>query len=176
MSSFHLDTTFKRILLEALILVTVALAIGLSVNYQMVMNAFNRKAIIQAKPPVATPDVAGPVVAQRLPNPVELDEIEDMLAEGALLVDARNIDDYKAGHLEGAISLPLGEINTKIDSFRQRVNKEQALILYCNGFGCPDSFELGKILLAAGYQDVSVYEGGYPEWRDQGRAVGKGAE
>lgn len=175
MSDFHLSPTYKRIFLEALILTAVAFAIGLSFNYQMVMNAFNRKAVLQPKPSADKADVAG-VVVEDYPTPVELGEIDELLAEGALLVDARNIDAYKAGHLKGAVSLPLGEVDLKIDDFRQQVPADRSLILYCSGFGCPDSFDLGVILLRAGYTDVSVYEGGYPEWRDQGRAVQEGLE
>jgi len=47
------------------------------------------------------------------------------------------------------------------------------LMLYCSGFGCPDSFDLGERLLAEGYLDVRVYEGGFPEWRDAGLPVEK---
>ena len=49
------------------------------------------------------------------------------------------------------------------------------MILYCSGYGCPDSFDLGQILLEEGFRDVRVYEGGMPEWRDQGLPVEKGA-
>jgi len=56
------------------------------------------------------------------------------------------------------------------------VPKEQVLILYCNGFGCPDSFDLGVILLQQGYQEVRAYEGGFPEWRDQGRPISGGGQ
>lgn len=174
MSDFHLSPTYKRIFLEALILTAVAFAIGLSFNYELVMNAFNRKAVVQAKQPAEKVDAGAEVAAQDFPDPIELDEIDEMLAEGAMLVDARNIDDYKAGHLKGAISLSLGEVDSKIDSFKEKIPFDQSLILYCNGFGCPDSFDLGVILLRAGYTDVLVYEGGYPEWRDQGRSLEEG--
>jgi len=175
MSELQLSPTLKRILLEALIIVTLSGTIGLSVNYSMVMNAFTGKAV-QGKPP-ANKQVAkqeSSVAEQLFPNPIELDEIDEMLADGALLVDARNNEDYKAGHLAEAISLPLGQVNSMLDSFRQQVAEDQPLILYCNGFGCPDSFDLGVLLLKAGYQQVWVYEGGFPEWRDAGRPVEEG--
>lgn len=171
MSDFHLNPTYKRILLEALILTAAAFAIGLSFNYQMVMNAFDSKVVMRQKPAVPSVETGGTVGAQAFPSPVELDEVDDLLAEGALLVDARNIDDYKAGHLKGAVSLPIGEVDSRIDDFKRQVQSDRPLILYCNGFGCPDSFDLGVVLLRSGFTDVSVYEGGYPEWRDQGRAL-----
>lgn len=173
MSSLHLSPTFKRILLEALILSTLAFAVGLSMNYQLVMNAFTGKMVAapEKQERIVDDSAVGAVVMQAFPDPVELDEIDELLSEGAQLVDARNIDVYKAGHLKGAISLPLGDVSSMLDSFSQQVPKDRVLILYCNGFGCPDSFDLGVILLEAGYQQVRVYEAGFPEWRDEGRPL-----
>jgi rhodanese-related sulfurtransferase len=48
------------------------------------------------------------------------------------------------------------------------------LVIYCNGYGCPDSFDLGLRLIEAGYRDVRVFEGGLPEWRDAGLPVIEG--
>jgi len=176
----NISPTLKRILLEALVLSTLAFAVGLSVNYQLVMNAFTGKTVSKQDSGKAVskekPDTSVAVVEQVFPEPVELDEIDELLADGALFVDARNIEDYKAGHLVGAIPLPLGEAQVSLESFSGRVVKEQVLILYCNGFGCPDSFDLGVILLEAGYQQVRVYEGGYPEWRDAGRPLEEGLQ
>jgi rhodanese-related sulfurtransferase len=141
----------------------------------MVMNAFSGKTVVetpQEKVPVSP--AGAPAVVLEFPDPVELDEIDELLAEGALLVDARNSDDYRAGHLRGAVSLPLGEIDARLAAFQQQVPKEQILILYCNGFGCPDSFDLGVRLLASGYQQVRVFEGGFPQWRDEGRPLEEG--
>lgn len=176
MSELHLSPTLRRILLEALILSSLAFAVGLSANYSLVMNAFTGKTVVSSgnKPPAVAATAPASVVEQAFPDPVDLDEIDDLLAEGALLIDARNIDDYKAGHLKNAISLPLGDVDRELNSFLQQVGKDQVLILYCNGFGCPDSFDLGQRLIEVGYQQVRVYEGGFPEWRDAGRPLEEG--
>lgn len=176
MSDLPLSPTLKRILLEACILASVAFTVGLSLNYQLVLNAFTGKTVASVSVPQQSAKGASSTenAEERFPNPVEIDEIEDLLADGALLVDARNVEDYKAGHLKGSVSYPLGDAETKLEAFRLQVPEDQTLILYCNGFGCPDSFDLGVFLLNAGYQDVLVYEGGYPEWRDQGRAIEEG--
>lgn len=175
MSNLTLSPTLKRILLEALILTAFAIAVGLSMNYPLVMNAFTGKTVVvpaeQQQPVDDSVTAAG--LEQVFPDPVELDEIDELLTEGALLVDARNVDDYKAGHLKGAVSLPLGDIST-LEEFVQRVTKNQLMILYCNGFGCPDSFDLGIALMKRGYRQVRVYEGGFPEWRDAGRPLEEG--
>lgn len=179
MSSRQLSPTLRRILLEALILCSFAAAVGLSLNFPLVMNAFKGKTVSQPKPVTAlvpdNPAVSAPVPVA-YPDLIELDEIDELLAAGALLVDARNPADYAKFHLPGAVSLPLGEAAARLAEFTAAVPKERALILYCNGFGCPDSFDLGVILLGAGFAEVRVFEGGYPQWRDAGRPLAAGAE
>ena len=103
--------------------------------------------------------------------PVLLEELPPAIESGALLIDARSPELYQEGHLPGARSLPLVEAEAFLPDFLQEVPPEKTLILYCSGFGCPDSFDLGLQLIEEGYQDVRVFEGGYPEWRDAGRPV-----
>jgi rhodanese-related sulfurtransferase len=69
------------------------------------------------------------------------------------------------------LSLPLVDIDAFLPDFLARAAKDQVIITYCSGFGCPDSFDLGVLLIELGYQDVRVFEGGYPEWRDAGLPV-----
>lgn len=179
MSDVHLSPTLRRILLEALIICTLAAAVGLSLNFPMVMNAFGGKTVVTpklVKPPVSSGPVASTAADFAYPDPIELDEIDELLAEGALLVDARNSADYAKAHLEKAVSLPLGELDTRLSEFSASVAKERVLIIYCNGFGCPDSFDLGVILIKEGFQNVRVFEGGFPQWRDAGRLLEEGSE
>ena len=91
------------------------------------------------------------------------------------MIDARADEIYAEGHLPKAISLPLGEVDDLLKAFKRNVAREATLIIYCSGFGCPDSFDLGMRLIEEGYEDVRVYEGGFPEWRDAGLPVEKGA-
>jgi rhodanese-related sulfurtransferase len=110
-------------------------------------------------------------VPTTLPMPALLDEVQQVVNSGGVLVDARSPELYAAGHIDGAMSLPMVEIEAVLPDFLGHVSKDQALITYCSGFGCPDSFDLGVRLIEAGYQNVRVFEGGYPEWRDAGLPV-----
>ena len=156
------SSAVRRLLLEAAVLCAVAMAVGLSLNYRMVMNAFTGKTVAPALIKTASVEVA------EYPDPIALDEVQELIAAGALLVDARHADDYHETHLPDAASLPLGEVESMLESFRKQVPADRILITYCNGYGCPDSFDLGVLLLKAGYQQVRVFEGGFPEWRDAG--------
>jgi rhodanese-related sulfurtransferase len=109
-----------------------------------------------------------------LPLPVELEEVRELLGGNALLIDARTRDAYLEGHLPGARSLPRGANDEQLEIFHRQVPPDRPLIIYCSGYGCPDSFVLAERLLADGYRDVRVYEGGLPEWADAGLPVERG--
>lgn len=154
----------KRILLEACVLVAFGGLFGLTVHHQLVLDAFAGRLV---PPRPAAPEV----VTTALPGPVLLDEVQQILAAGGLLVDARSPELFASGHIQGAVSLPLVEIDEALDDFVAKVARDRILVTYCSGFGCPDSFDLGVLLIEAGYRDVRVFEGGVPEWRDAGLAV-----
>ena len=158
----------RRILLEAAVILALGVVVGLSINYRLVLDVFSGRMTAQV------PVVADAAV-ELYPVPVDLQRLQTLLGQGALLVDARAVELYAEGHLQGARSLPLGELSSRLGAFRAQVPLETTLILYCSGYGCPDSFDLGVLLLKDGYQDVQVFEGGLPEWRDAGLPVDKGA-
>lgn len=156
----------QRILLDAVVIAALGATIGLGINHRLVNDAFAGRLAAPA-PVAATP-------ASRLPQPVLLAEVRELAAAGAVLVDARDGVPYADGHLPGALNLSLGEVDAQLAGFRQQVAAEKMLVIYCNGYGCPDSFDLGVRLLQEGYRDVRVFEGGFPEWRDAGLPVEKG--
>jgi rhodanese-related sulfurtransferase len=153
-------------LIEAVLIALLGLLAGLVVNHRLVLDAFAGR--LAASGPVAA------TASAILPQPVLLAEVRDLAAAGALPVDARDGALYADGHLPAAVSLPLAEADALMERFRQQVAAERTLILYCNGYGCPDSFDLGLRLISEGYRDVRVFEGGFPEWRDAGLPVVKG--
>jgi rhodanese-related sulfurtransferase len=154
----------KRIGLEACVLIALGALCGLTLNHQLVLDAFSGRLAAQQQPLQVSAPAAMPV-------PVLLDEVRRLKASGALLVDARNPELYAMGHIEGAVSLPIVAIDDALPAFLDRVTRGRTLITYCSGFGCPDSFDLGVRLIAAGYREVRVYEGGFPEWRDAGLPI-----
>jgi rhodanese-related sulfurtransferase len=173
MSSCPLKLPLPKILLEALVIVALAAIIGLAVNSRTVINVFTGK-VIGAAAIVADPAPSPEAVSvDLLPLSIAQDELDELLAEGAVLIDARNSYSYAAGHLPGALSLPYRGETSDLSALLALASAETPLITYCSGYGCEDSFKLGSLLLQAGYQDVLVYEGGLPEWQDSGREIEK---
>ena len=161
------SSEMRRILLEACVLVAFGGLAGLSLNHDLVLDAFAGR-MTPAKP------MEQAAAEQALPSPVLLQDVQRLAEEGALLIDARVPEVYAQGHLPAAISMPLAEAEAHLETFQQTVAPDRTLIVYCSGYGCPDSFDLGVRLIAEGYRDVRVFEGGFPEWRDAGLPVAGG--
>ena len=74
-----------RTFFEALVIGILGLLTGLAVNHRLVLDAFAGR--------LATPVLAAATVQSRLPQPVLLAEVRELLAAGALPVDARDAAD-----------------------------------------------------------------------------------
>ena len=88
-----------------------------------------------------------------------------------LFVDSRSVADYQAGHIPGAVSLPLGEFEQRIDAFKSRYEPGYPLVAYCSGRSCQDSHLLAQRLFEVGYENVSVFIDGYPGWTAEGYPI-----
>ncbi len=81
--------------------------------------------------------------------------------EGAVLVDVRTQDEYDAGHIDGAILVPLDELDSLIDEKIE--SKDQKIILYCRS-GRRSSIA-AELLVDRGY--TAIYDlGAMSSWED----------
>lgn len=152
-----------RLFVQIAAIILIPAAIGIAWNRRILMEAWS------GRPVKSTPQAIS-AVPSAIPLPLGLLQVKDFFDhKDAVIVDARNADSYRAGHIKGALSLPREEAEAKLPQFQKKVHRNSTLVVYCNGFGCQDSMELGKRLITAGYLQVYVYDGGYPEWRDAGR-------
>lgn len=60
---------------------------------------------------------------------IDIKELEELVKEGAILIDVRSPQEYKEGHLDNAILIPEYDINKKI---LDRFNINDEIILYCS--------------------------------------------
>lgn len=104
-----------------------------------------------------------------------LDEVaRDELAAGsrsAELWDVRPSPEYAAGHLPGAVSVPPEEVPARV----RALPPGREVVAYCRGPYCAFADEAVRALRAAGHRAARL-EGGFPEWRREGRPVAAGAE
>jgi rhodanese-related sulfurtransferase/DNA-binding transcriptional ArsR family regulator len=100
-------------------------------------------------------------------EPVSRAELLLRLEEGsAILLDVRPSDEYRLGHLPGALNVSVDAIASgTID-----LPKEREIIAYCRGPYCILSAEAVRLLRRQGF-NVRRLEDGFPEWRAAGLAV-----
>lgn len=93
-------------------------------------------------------------------TPVSHEELLERARTGDVtVIDVRPDNEYQSGHIEGAINVPLEELDQRLAD----LPKEREVVAYCRGPYCLLAFEAVERLRAQGYQ-VRRLENGYPEW------------
>jgi len=82
-------------------------------------------------------------------------------------VDPRPASKHQAGHIPGAISVPIDTVIER-DS---RLAGFDTIIVYGDDYGDPVAVAMAKKLLALGYQDVRTLRGGLRAWKQAGNEV-----
>jgi len=100
-------------------------------------------------------------------DPVPAREVLQRLKSGLVTVlDVRPAEEFAAGHLPGAINVPV----EKLEAFLSKLPKRKEVIAYCRGPYCLMSFEAVEKLRKRGFKAKRLADG-YPEWRAAGLPV-----
>ncbi len=154
----------------------ISILVGASIIAAFAVNYFSPAGITL----VGQWDTAKGVITANEKNAIVLDDLEIgnvTLAKKLydsqkfVFVDARSRDDYDEGHIKGAVSLPVGQFDEKIETFLEQYPPEKAIITYCSGRACEDSHRLTQLLLAFGYAEINVFIDGYPGWEAEGHPI-----
>ena len=92
-------------------------------------------------------------------------------SKNTVFLDSRYPEDFKAGHIKGAINLPCEEFEEHAPQVLLKLPKDEEIIAYCDGTECETSLLLARELLELGYEDVKVFFGGWQEWQEAGLSV-----
>lgn len=107
------------------------------------------------------------VAARGAMEMVDRQELVERVRSGAVTVlDVRPAEEYAAGHLPGAISIPVGEIKRRL----AELPRDRAAVAYCRGPYCVMAIEAVEVLRANGF-DAHRLEDGVPDWRARGLPV-----
>lgn len=102
--------------------------------------------------------------ADYLGEDVEAIGREDLVARlgrgEVVLVDVRPAEEFAAGHIEGARSIPLDELERRLDE----LPPDRDVVAYCRGPFCAYAHEAVRRLRAAGRPAQRLGDG-WPEWR-----------
>jgi DNA-binding transcriptional ArsR family regulator len=98
---------------------------------------------------------------------VSAGELEERVARGTVVVlDVRPEREYAAGHIAGARSVPIGELDGALATLPRR----HEIVAYCRGPYCVYADDAVRLLRARGF-DARRLDVGFPEWRRDGRPV-----
>jgi len=98
----------------------------------------------------------------------EIEEVDaksaQELLDSSVLVDVREEDEWSEGHIPGAVHVPRGFLESRIE--RVAPDRAQPVVLYC-AVGSRSAFA-AKTLEELGYENVVSLAGGYTEWKRNG--------
>jgi rhodanese-related sulfurtransferase len=101
---------------------------------------------------------------------IGVDELAEAVRQGATLIDCRYSQDFDRGTIDGAINLPIDIGLGEFKHVLAAIDRSADLIVFCQSRGCGFSGYMATMLAGAGYQNVSIYKGGYEEWRAYDRS------
>jgi rhodanese-related sulfurtransferase len=102
--------------------------------------------------------------------PVTFKELRRLIREhDVTLLDVRPAEEFREGHIPGALSLPMSELKRRL----REIPKKREVIAYCRGRYCVFSLDAVMLLRQSGYRARRADEG-FPDWRAAGLPVETG--
>lgn len=98
---------------------------------------------------------------------ISQEELKQRMKKNEVVVlDVRPPEEFRSGHIPGAISIPLTELKTRL----AEIPRDREVVAYCRGPYCVLSAEAMTLLRNEGFHAVRL-KVGLPEWREAGLPV-----
>jgi len=105
-------------------------------------------------------------------EPLDRDELLSRVGDGDIIVlDVRPREEYEAGHIPGAVSVPIADLKGRMAGLPREVE----IVAYCRGPYCVLAPQALELLRTQGFVARRL-EDGFPEWRRAGMPVATGEE
>ncbi len=102
-------------------------------------------------------------------EPLPREELLSRVKQGLVtIIDVRPASEYDAGHVPGAINMPLDKLDDQLGDF----DSDREIVAYCRGPHCVLAFNAVEKLRKQGLK-ASRLEDGFPEWKIAGLPVEK---
>jgi rhodanese-related sulfurtransferase/DNA-binding transcriptional ArsR family regulator len=106
-------------------------------------------------------------------EPIPRTELLERVRDGLVTVlDVRPADEYAAGHVPGAVNIPLHELEDRLQELSNQQGENREIVAYCRGPHCVLAFDAVARLREKGI-NARRMEDGYPEWQVAGLPVEK---
>jgi len=102
------------------------------------------------------------------PKTISPQQVKTEAANGALLLDVRESDEYAQSHIAGSLWIPLGELSSRL----QELPRDRLIIVVCRSGA--RSAQGRDTLLASGFKKVTSLSGGIQAWTAAGFPVESG--
>lgn len=89
--------------------------------------------------------------------------------QDVVVIDVRPAEEFEAGHIPGALSVPLGELKRRL----RDLPKSKEIVAYCRGQYCSFAPDAVRYLTSKGYQAKLLQEG-LPDWASAGLPLEQG--
>ncbi len=93
---------------------------------------------------------------------------DELASNGAVLLDVREQHEFEERHIDGALHVPRGHLETRIEQLLPE--RDKRVIVYCSTTN-RSSLAARTMKDELGYEDVAVIDGGITLWRDRGLPV-----
>jgi rhodanese-related sulfurtransferase len=93
---------------------------------------------------------------------------------GTLFLDARAPEDYRAGHISGALNLPVHQFDAYFLEVVEQLEASRVIITYCGEKDCTQGRDLALILKNMGFETVYSLVDGWTRWLSQGLPMENG--
>ena len=127
--------------------------------------------------PHGLPLITPPKPAPKAGEFISLEHAKRLWYGGAaLFLDAREPDDYAAGHIANALNLPAQSFAQHFGEIAPLLTSSSELVLYCDGAECELSHRLRENLRQIGYTNTHLFSNGWTTWRQAGLPITPGAK
>lgn len=94
------------------------------------------------------------------------DLLQQLEAGSVIVLDVRPEQEYRAGHISGARSIPVNELETRL----KEIPRKKMIVAYCRGPYCVFADAAVKTLQKRGFRAIRLTEG-FPDWKVRGFPV-----
>jgi rhodanese-related sulfurtransferase len=94
------------------------------------------------------------------------DLLKQLEAGGVVVLDVRPEQEYRAGHIQGARSIPVDELETRL----KEIPRKKTIVAYCRSPYCVFADAAVKTLRKRGFRATRLTEG-FPDWKVRGFPV-----
>ena len=102
-------------------------------------------------------------------EPLPREELLSRIKQGLVtIIDVRPAIEYNAGHVPGAINMPLDKLEERLGD----IDTDREIVAYCRGPHCVLAFDAVEKLRQQGFK-ANRLEDGFPEWKTAGLPVEK---